>query len=735
MTSTERRLLCSALLLAPLAVAAPTFAEDLRGVQVLPDLVVVATRHPREAGEVVGTVSVIEAEALQRRLALDLRDLVREEPGLSVDSGGTRFGFGGFRIRGIGGNRVVTLIDGVPVPQRFAVGSYADSGRDYIDLGLVRRVEILRGPASTLYGSQAIGGVVSIQTLDPWALASAQGEDPGYGMAIGHKGDRALYRVGGHAAIVGTHQGLLIAGGYSDAAERHPAGLGAETPRDPRDEQRQSFLAKHVLQAGSGTFRTSLDVDHTQRDTELRAVLGSGRFSNTTRMLARDEQSRYRGSVQYEHQPTRHARIATRAYRQRAELTQLTDETRDAAQPPVFQRRRFDYRDDVLGFGADLQLELRQGPLRHRLGLGAEWVETRLDQRRDAVQTNLETGDESNVLLGERFPLRDFPLTRTVETGLYVHDELRFADWPLSLVPGLRYDRQRLRSRRDAVLDNGSPDAEITDLDSSEWTPRIGALWQASPGMQIFAQYAQGFRAPPASDVNLAFDVAQLNYRALPNPDLRAEHSEGFELGTRLALPEARLSLALFDTRYRDFIQSRAPLGMDPDSGTLLFQSINIERARIYGAELRYLQGLGVFGGALDDWSVELGAEWLRGTDRTRGVPLNTVDPPRAILAMGWDPAGRPWALRSVSTFVQRQTRTDQTRNAVFEPGGYAIHDLTAEYRLRRSWTLRAGIFNLFDRRYHDWGETGARPVNDPLLPLLRGSERHLSVTVHAHFR
>ncbi len=156
----------SVLLLLAISVAATAQEQSSPAAGAVSAIVVTATRMPRDLADVAGTVSIVEREQLQRDLVFDLRDLERSVPGLQVESGGSRFGTSGFRIRGIGGNRVSTLLDGVPLVERFSIGNYSDSGRDLLNLGLISRIEVLRGPASTLYGSKAIGGVVAFSTLD-----------------------------------------------------------------------------------------------------------------------------------------------------------------------------------------------------------------------------------------------------------------------------------------------------------------------------------------------------------------------------------------------------------------------------------------------------------------------------------------------------------------------------------------------------------------------------------------
>ncbi len=133
-------------------------------------------RPPPHAGHrVAATVTVIDQARIETTLATDIRELVRYEPGLSVRNDPFRFGLDTISIRGLGGNRVAVEVDGIPAAGGFAVGSYADSGRAFVDAAFVDRVEFLRGPASSLYGSDAIGGVVAMTTRSRKAAGAGRG--------------------------------------------------------------------------------------------------------------------------------------------------------------------------------------------------------------------------------------------------------------------------------------------------------------------------------------------------------------------------------------------------------------------------------------------------------------------------------------------------------------------------------------------------------------------------------
>jgi hemoglobin/transferrin/lactoferrin receptor protein len=152
------------------AVTLPVGSQPLPAAGSELETITVYARRMTPVSRVAATVTVIDQARIETTLATDIRDLVRYEPGLSVRNDPFRFGLDTITVRGLGGNRVAVEVDGIPAAGGFAVGSYADTGRVFVDPAFVDRVEFLRGPASSLYGSDAIGGVVAMTTLTPGRL-------------------------------------------------------------------------------------------------------------------------------------------------------------------------------------------------------------------------------------------------------------------------------------------------------------------------------------------------------------------------------------------------------------------------------------------------------------------------------------------------------------------------------------------------------------------------------------
>jgi hemoglobin/transferrin/lactoferrin receptor protein len=679
---------------------------------VLEPITTIAHRQPRSLSEVAGTVTVIDPERIERDMAIEIPDMIRYEPGVDVDGGGGRFPFGGFRIRGIGGNRTAVVVDNVPAADRFSVGSFADSGRGLMDLGLVSHMEILRGPASTLYGSKALGGVVTIATLDTEDLLAGRDRGTRIGFAGGTDADRLRMT----AATAARHDeyALLFAGAGQRAGEVNVPDAPDHPPADRLTRRQGAILLRGARETAGARTRLTFDSIDESRETEVRAMLGTERFVNTTSMEGDDRREQWRVLLDQEFNDLgRVSRGHWRVWHQEAEIRQRTREERAIAPTPVDLFREFNFRHKTTGIGADLESDFDAFGFDHRFGYGFEVSRSDLVQRRDALQTNRETGDSTSVVLGEGFPLRDFPRTRLNELGVYVHDEIHL--WPGGpmLSPGLRFEYYDLESRGDPLFDEAFPNAETTDLSHTAWMPKLGLVWPVTDDLDYFVQYASGFRAPPFEDVNIGLDIPMFNIRAIPNPDLKPEKGRSLETGIRWRGPETRVELTVFRNDYRDFIETRAALGPDPDTGTLLFQSVNRDRVRIEGIELRLHQDLpGPF-------NAEVGAEWLRGEDLNTGRALPEISPPKAILALEYAPAAN-WDMRLVTTAVRGQrSLTDAAGNPQFSPPGYTVADLIGRWRPRHDLRLSLGLFNLTDKTYWRASNVTGRPPDDPTLPYL----------------
>jgi hemoglobin/transferrin/lactoferrin receptor protein len=259
----------------------------------------------------------------------------------------------------------------------------------------------------------------------------------------------------------------------------------------------------------------------------------------------------------------------------------------------------------------------------------------------------------------------------------------------------------------------------------SDVSPKIGVVYRAGAGTDLFLQYARGFRAPPFEDANIGLDIPLFNIRALPNPDLRSETSDGWEAGLRWEGRRARLALAAFQTDYDDFIETKARIGVDPESGRLLFQSRNIDRARIRGVEAR---GSLRPGGHLHGVTLEAAAYLAEGENRITGEPLGSVGPAQAVLGARWRSHDDRTGLRAVLTLTDGWSRQDESGGERFEPAGYGVVDVYATRLVGDHLTLTLGIGNLTDRRYWRWADVSGLTPDDPVLPMLAQPGRHYSI-------
>jgi hemoglobin/transferrin/lactoferrin receptor protein len=672
------------------------------------EVVGVASRTERGIDETPASVSVITREDLERAAAVNVREALRYEPGVTVEAAAGRFGLGDISIRGIGGNRVLYLLDGIRQPDSYRVGRFASASRSQFDLSLLGRIEILRGPGSALYGSDALGGVVSLSTVEP---ADILGATASAGAEVGGSYASASARIGGLAVLAGERgplQGLLGVQ-YGDGGETgnqgtvDVVGRGRTTP-DPQRARNGSLLGKLVH---DGRVRWRLTLERSTQDIETDVLSLNPLSARTVRLSGDDSVERSRASLDAEALDIGgFRRLRALAYAQRSLTINDTVDVRAdttmaclSAPGPIDCRRDVRFRFEQKESGLTLLAEARGWGY---WLFGVEAARVRYDESRDGSQTILDTGQVGSVVGGEPMPTRDFPLTTSDRIGAFVQNEARLAGGRLDLVAALRFDGFRNDAHADAVFAAAHPGRPVVDSQDTALSPKLGALYRLTPTTTLTAQFAAGFRAPPAADLNLGLSSLPAGYAVAPNPDLQPERSRGVEAGVRERRQRFEFTASAFLTDYDQLIVSRAPLRCPGEPACVpgapaTFQSQNIAGARIWGVEAAAAYRLD------GPWSVRASASGSWGEDRERGRPLNTVDPPRAVAGLLYDSADANAALHV--THVWRQDRVDRSAGEIFVPPSCTVVDLTASWRIAAALRLSAGVFNLFDSTCWQWSD------------------------------
>lgn len=724
----KRAFALSALTLQLLATTGVALSDDEKDAE---HIVVIAARAPRPIQDVAGMVSDIDDAFINENLVNSLSDLFRYEPGINVDNSGTRFGSSSIAIRGIGENRVAILVDGIPVADQFDIGNYSNSGRDLLDLDAIHRIEVLHGPASSLYGSDAVGGVVSFTTLDPNDLLQRSNGHDYVALRSAYDGKDASQIVTLTGAFAQQNLSALLTYATREGAQTdHSAKSDRE---DEKQYTQQSGLAKVVWESAQG-HRLEMTAESMDKaaQTALHSLIGYGRFATTTALNGDDNSRRERLSLQWQTDWGKgNDYSVVTAYRQNVRTQQNSDERRTVRNRPLQLRREFDYHFDVSGLNAQVAQSFDFLDLQHHSVYGVEWTKTDIDEQRNGEQRDLTSGVISSTVLGENLPVRDFPLSTINERAIYWNDEITLGERWL-LLPALRYERYDLNARTDTLWQLDNPGAEPVDIEQQSLTPKLGLVYQWDDDNSVYWQWSKGFRSPPFEDANIGLYIPSLHLRALPNPNLKPEKSTGLEMGWRNISATQQWDVGVFYTRFDEFIETKVNLGVDPESGDTLFQSQNINEARIYGLEMQSLTELPK--SSIGRFSLRSALYYGKGENRDNHLDLNSIAPPNGSVGVIWDTNDDDLRAQFCVRFADDKKHIDESKTDLKSVHGYAIFDLSMDWKFHSHWSATAGVFNLGDKTWWQWTDIKSLENDHPAIPLLSQPGRYLSVTIRGQW-
>lgn len=696
-------------------------------------IVVSATRSPAKIDDVPVVVTVKSAEQLEDEMVSDIKDLVRFEPGVSVRQAPSRFGAAlgatgrdgaaSFNIRGIDGNRVLIQVDGVRVPDGFDFGAQSAGRGGYVDLGLVKSVEILRGPASALYGSDGLAGAVSFTTSDPADLLRDE-QTVGVRLRAGYDSADAEFSETAMLAARGGALSGLIAYTRRDGHELSNQGSitapnSTRTAPNPADSQSDTLLGKLVFQTGaSSRLRLTGEYQHSSVATNVLSGVAplASAATSVLALSALDRVQRHRAALDWRYDG---AGVIDSAqftlYWQDGENRQFTAEDRNTAADRtrlnVFANRAF-------GGAADFRSDFATGAITHQLAWGLDASVTRQRGLRDGTVPTAP----------DVFPTRAFPVTDFTLAGGYLSDRIDIADGLILLYPAIRFDHYALNPQADPLL----PTFAAAAQSGSRLSPKLGAVIKAIDGVSLFANYAHGFKAPAPSQVNQFFENLTSPfgaYRTLTNPGLRPESNWTIEGGLRFASEQVFASITGFSGHYKDFISQEQIAGTGTVADPIQFQFINLAQVRIEGIEAKL--ELSAASGLTGQFAVS----YAQGDSTRAGIstPLASIDPLKLVAGIGYrDPAGR-FGGQVILTHAARKEAARAAATA-FRPDDFTILDATVFVKPLEKLTLRAGLFNLLDKKYAWWSDVRGLAATSTVTDAYTQPGRNLSVSAALRF-
>lgn len=685
------------------------------------------------------TTSRTDAKTLDERQIRSFDDLgKRSEPGVNYSRTSESI-----NIRGLDRDRVLTTIDGIRVPwltdgarSQGPTGG-AQGGLDSIDFNGLSAVDIVRGANSSLVGSGALGGAVQLFTLNPEDLLS-DGKD--FGSLVKSDYDSADHSWGLNGALAGRYQDTawLLQAGQRQGHELESGGDAnsygtSRSEANPADTEQQSLLVK-LQQRFDGGHKVGFTAELFERQNDIDSRTSQGSTYLIGENSTEENNKRQRLSIDYAFQAeddqglidSGNAIVYWQKLRRHDDQNGVRAADSRAAVPDFlfFGLPGNPYKYPSGNFGRDNQIEKELYGVSGNLGktLDIAGLPNKLTLGGELYQINTEQVSEGydncpDFSISPSHPMymgpaacdflhtnqADMPKAEGTQWALYATDEISFADGRVKLTPGLRYDHYQQDPKATGDFANNINPANDQTLQASTDHKLSGSLlatWQVAEEALLYAQWAQGFKAPDATQLYMNYG-AEGSYLRLGNTDLKPEESNGYEIGAQLGNDKLGGSLSLFDNHYKNFIDDDvamsaaelAAIGLSAaDYPMGVTRTENRARVQIYGAEVAAHWEF------VPHWKLWGSVAWANGEDLETNQRLSSVAPITSLLGLSYtrDQYGADLMLRAAAA-------RDKVENAGdFEAPGYGVVDMTGWWQPAelKGVKFQAGLFNALDKKY-----------------------------------
>ncbi len=684
----------------PAAEEAPATQEGTEPARALGTLVVTPSRRSEALFDAPVSGEVVDAEQLQRRLYRTMPQALRDVPGIFVQE--TSTGHGSPYVRGFTGQQNLLLVDGIRINSsvlRPGPNQYWNT----LDPFTIERLEVVKGPSSVLYGSDAIGGTVQAITKSPYAYAAPRGYAGllHYRVASAEESHFGRAEV---ATVLSRDTGLLVGiSGKHFGNVRAGSGTG-EQPYTGYDDwagdlELEHFLTDDLRLIAAHQRVHQRGVPRTHSTVFARSFEGTSVGTDLRREFDQDRELSY---------------LQLRGEGLAGAVDEFTLSLSWQRQQEVEDRVRGNLRRDLQGFDvntlglwAALGSRTELGHWSYGVELYRDWVDSFVDrfaQQTPADDIQGPVGDDATYDLAGVYLQNEFPLSDRLD---------------MTLGGRFSYAAVDARSVRDPVSDQ-----RITVEDS--WSSLVGSarfVYALEPERwNLFGGVSQGFRAPNLTDVT-RFDSAASDEFEIPATDLDPERFVQYELGLRHSTPKAAAQVAVFFTDISGAIR-RVPTGNVNADGEREVTKGNVGDGYVWGLEL---------GGSYrfhPRWQAFASFAWLRSSVDTFPTsdpvavsePLDKEMPAMAQLGVRWDSARADlWAETALSWAddADRLSSRDVADVQRIPPGGtpsWFTWDVRAGKRFAGGLDLTLAVENVLDEDYRVHGSGQNRPGTNAVL-------------------
>ncbi|TNI68479.1 TonB-dependent hemoglobin/transferrin/lactoferrin family receptor [Aeromonas media] len=646
-------------------------------------IVVKGQRIEQKLSDVSGSITVITEEELDRQVATELTDVFKNEPGVSVTGSAGRPQ--NIIIRGMGGNRVLIIKDGVRVSDGFGADDLNDKvGRFSFDLDDVKQIEVAKGAGSSLHGSDAIGGTIVISTKQPEDYL--QGQDAYLGGKVLQDGssDKQKLSATGAARVLDSEHLLRLSGwqGHETAnydESRIPAdldGLSAST------SSRFPLSDHHLLRLELDYFE-----DNAQRDQGPREVPQPDGKWQVRQYHEQGSQRTQGGKLGWEASDLGSLLADQFTWSLYGNHSKNSANKRSLLQNDLLsgypryrsERELSTFTEDRVGSELDVRRDLVTGDLAHKLSYGVELERTR--HERPVEKLSLEAG------VPQPSQSEPFSSARTDRAGVWLGDVATLGRWQFT--PTLRMDHQWLRPQ----------DGNQGENHSWHLSPSLATSYRVNEQWRSWLSYANGFRAPSYDKVygNIPHYFALPPFQIIANTDLKEETSHSFEWGLSGEGESWSIKPALFYNRYYNFIDWRE-VGLRLSDGVILRQYRNVAKAETWGAEIAASYWL------TQEWELATKLGWVDGED-SQGEALRTLTPLEGNTRLSYQT--HDWSLGVQADYAAAMDRVPSCGNsltkrqdACLTSAGWFSLAMTADWLITDALKVNLKLDNLFDTRY-----------------------------------